>query len=257
MTTAPDGYTLIIYGGSAPISVNEAGSTIRPEIGSEETALGDVQVLNTQTYEWSGPNITGNIPSARFGHTAVQVGWQMIVMGGSTGNSFSIIPTSETIVFDTTIWSWMTDYTPTIWPDVFNQTTDLPSTPTPTSTQSAAPQIRVEATVVISVRDFGALVLTALAAFTVVIILLWRRRDSRWPDGHNSGDQDGRFSRSTQVDFLDQRRSSPLIRGGGAGRPLLKRDVTRPETPVVKPDDTVEPEEPLRPGDLRVDLEPK
>lgn len=80
-TLAQDGYSLIVYGGSAPAAVNGVIPSLRTNPDSEIT-LNDVQVLDTRTYTWSAPTIHGVAQSPRYAHTAVQVGGLMIVMGG-------------------------------------------------------------------------------------------------------------------------------------------------------------------------------
>ncbi|RUP51977.1 hypothetical protein BC936DRAFT_143906 [Jimgerdemannia flammicorona] len=93
------------------------------------------------------------------------------IIPGSTGYNFAILPSNETIVLDTTLWSWLTNYTPTIWSDVFNQTTTTTPTPTPSATGPI-----VEVAPDSSIGTVIALAVGALAAFTAVIIIFWRRR---------------------------------------------------------------------------------
>ncbi|RUS29186.1 hypothetical protein BC938DRAFT_480947 [Jimgerdemannia flammicorona] len=274
LVTAPNGYTLIVYGGSAPALVTTANSTIHPNIGYEETPLGDVQVLNTKTYEWSSPTTTGIAPSARFGHAAVQVGWQMIVMGGRCAKEgskvvvvvsefsdaiwrnllrpFLTIPhtilgstgrnvTNETIVLDTTRWSWLTQYTPTVWIDIFNQTSNFSttfgcmSTPSSTSMPTSTSLIPVELIVVISVGT-----ITAIAAFTAVIIFLMGKRainsNNPVPHGPDSSnpinpivDDDSRSTAAESFNPTPDDDTSPTevihfnpIRDDGARRPLMR-----------------------------------
>ncbi|RUS26414.1 hypothetical protein BC938DRAFT_470795 [Jimgerdemannia flammicorona] len=283
-TLSPDGYTLIIYGGSAPANVT--GSMIRPQTGYDETTLGDVQVLNTQKYTWSSPNTTGISPSARFGHTAVQVGWQMIVMGGSTGDNFAILPSNETTVLDTTQWSWLTNYTPTIWIDVFNQTLDFASPTTSTSITLTSTPISTPPPIstptspsigVIAGISVGAVV--ALAAFMAVMYRLWWRRDfdnrNRLPGGPNSNrdsiqqvlvnysnPKPDDLPQSTQVTPFNPTQEKPMfvtmpgksfdpIRDDGSGLPLLKLDGTKPEILGVKPDETKSKHPRVKPDEIR------
>ncbi|RUP48281.1 hypothetical protein BC936DRAFT_144756 [Jimgerdemannia flammicorona] len=127
-TLATDGYSLIIHAGSSPAPVNGVIPSILPTSGGSELTLGDVWVLDTNTYIWSSPKLTGFAPSNRFGHTAVQVGTQMIVMGGSIGQNYTADLSSDTAVLNTSQWTWLTTYTPpTVWPDVFNTTKPSPS----------------------------------------------------------------------------------------------------------------------------------
>ncbi|RUP39558.1 hypothetical protein BC936DRAFT_138342 [Jimgerdemannia flammicorona] len=254
-TLSPDGYTLIIYGGSAPISVTGAGSTIRPEIGYEETPIDNVHVLNTQTYNWSSQNTTGISPSARFGHTAVQVGWQMIVMGGSTGNNFSASPSKETLVLDTTLWSWLTNYTPSTF-------TFPTSTSTSTSTSQPIP-FEVIVGVVISV-----LVVVALAAFAAVILLRQRRhqssgRDDTRPAPVNPPKPNQDNVTTTQVlVFIPKQETQDIgtlpmpaktVYQIMADGPSLKPDETRPENLAVKPDDMRPKTRAVKPDETRLE----
>ncbi|RUP46250.1 hypothetical protein BC936DRAFT_147167 [Jimgerdemannia flammicorona] len=132
-TLSTDGYSLIIYAGTSPAPVNGTIPSIRTSGGSELT-LGDVWVLDTNTYTWSSLKPTGAAPSNRFGHTASQVGTQMIVMGGSIGQNYTADLSSNTAVLDTSQWTWLTTYTPpTVWPDVFNTTKPSPTGPSNTA----------------------------------------------------------------------------------------------------------------------------
>ncbi|RUS14387.1 hypothetical protein BC937DRAFT_93905 [Endogone sp. FLAS-F59071] len=139
-TSAQDGYSLIVYGGSAPAAVNGVIPSLRPNVDSEIT-LSDVQVLDTRTYTWSAPTTHGVAQNARYAHTAVQVGGLMIVMGGelqtrsSIGQNYSANLVNDTQVLDTTQWTWLSTYTPpTNWTSHF-----ATSVISPTSVVSSTP----------------------------------------------------------------------------------------------------------------------
>ncbi|RUO97151.1 hypothetical protein BC936DRAFT_140892, partial [Jimgerdemannia flammicorona] len=133
-TLSTDGYSLIIYAGTSPAPVNGVIPSVRPTSGGSELTLGDVWVLDTNTYTWSSPKLTGFAPSNRYGHTAVQVGTQMIVMGGSTGQNYTASLFGDTAVLDTNQWTWLAVYTPpAVWPDVFNTTKPSPTGPSNTA----------------------------------------------------------------------------------------------------------------------------
>ncbi|RUS34598.1 hypothetical protein BC938DRAFT_479545 [Jimgerdemannia flammicorona] len=96
-TVGPDDYLITIYGGQ----------------GETTNMFGDIVVLDARTFIWSAPTISGTVPAPLIKHSTVQVGDAMIVMGG--GIDFDLTApssiTSETIVLNTTTWSWLTTYT--------------------------------------------------------------------------------------------------------------------------------------------------
>jgi len=71
---------------------------------STEELFNDVWFLNTDTWEWSKPAVTGTPPPGRFGHSAMLVGSKMIIYGG-TGAPGTATILSDTAVFDIGIYT--------------------------------------------------------------------------------------------------------------------------------------------------------
>ncbi|RUS27618.1 hypothetical protein BC938DRAFT_482986, partial [Jimgerdemannia flammicorona] len=83
----------------------------------------DVAVLNTQTWSWTQPNITGTAPMARSDHSSVMVNGQMIMFFGY--NEPSAMYLNDVNVLDTRS-------TPFQWTGGFTPSPTSGSTPSPT-----------------------------------------------------------------------------------------------------------------------------
>src|SRR4051794_26500434 len=87
---APDGHTIIVYGGE----INAVGGPV----------LNDIWTLDSITWTWSKPSISGPVNAfARSNHTAIVVGNQMIVIAGSNATSRPV----EMQVLDLSNWAWV------------------------------------------------------------------------------------------------------------------------------------------------------
>ncbi|KAJ2571033.1 hypothetical protein GGH95_004192, partial [Coemansia sp. RSA 1836] len=98
VSTVVNGSMIVVHGG------------VSADFGS---ALGDVAVLDTNTWKWSAPAVA-NAPTARYAHAASQAGPYMIISFGYTPSE----PTSAAAgdsglyILDTTTWQFVTQYDP-------------------------------------------------------------------------------------------------------------------------------------------------
>ncbi|RUP45671.1 hypothetical protein BC936DRAFT_147873 [Jimgerdemannia flammicorona] len=174
-TLAPDGYSIILYAG-------------QDEVGN---VLGDVAVLDTRTFVWSNPNISGMAPRPRVKHTAVLVGDALIIMGGGLDPNLTISSNiiSETIVLNTTTWSWLTTYTPpNIWSSVTTSGNSSPVAATSIATATVIPTSSDGLGVGVTA---GIAVTAVIAVVAILILLLFLRRRKRRlmkKEGEEAGD---------------------------------------------------------------------
>ncbi|KAJ2124197.1 hypothetical protein IW147_001935 [Coemansia sp. RSA 720] len=89
--------------------VNDTMIVVHGGTDANSTALGDVAVLNTDTWTWSRPNVTG-APAARYAHAAAQAGPYMILTFGraTIGNDSDY----GIYILDTTVWRFVDQYEP-------------------------------------------------------------------------------------------------------------------------------------------------
>ncbi|KAJ1889216.1 hypothetical protein LPJ66_008155 [Kickxella alabastrina] len=76
-------------------------------------ALGDVAVLDTDTWVWSAPNVSG-APAARFGHAASQAGPYMIMTFGRTVSNQTEVDLGDygLYLLDTSVWKFVAQFDP-------------------------------------------------------------------------------------------------------------------------------------------------
>ncbi|KAJ2134086.1 hypothetical protein IW136_004770, partial [Coemansia sp. RSA 678] len=89
--------------------VNDTIIVLHGGADANSTALADVAVLNTDTWTWSRPNVTG-APAARYAHAAAQAGPYMILTFGraTIGNDSDY----GIYILDTTSWQFVDQYEP-------------------------------------------------------------------------------------------------------------------------------------------------
>lgn len=90
-TYLPDRQLLISFGGEA----------LNPKTGKAKTE-NQVMVLDAEIMLWYPPAVTGDVPSARSGHTATVVGNDLVVFGGVKGSKWL----NTVSVLDVTLWKW-------------------------------------------------------------------------------------------------------------------------------------------------------
>ncbi|RUS34021.1 hypothetical protein BC938DRAFT_482787, partial [Jimgerdemannia flammicorona] len=165
----PDGHSIILYGG----------------LGEWDVLFGDVAVLDTRTFIWTAPTVSGTVPTPRIKHTAVQVGDVMVVMGGAINANLTLSSSiiSETIVLNTTTWSWLTTYTPANWPNVTSSSNPQPVTATAgSSTSSGSPDVSASGGIItgITVGAIVGIIVGAIAAcFMAGLFFSLRQRRQR------------------------------------------------------------------------------
>ncbi|RUO95346.1 hypothetical protein BC936DRAFT_144324, partial [Jimgerdemannia flammicorona] len=72
----------------------------------------DVAVLNTQTWSWTQPNITGTAPMARSDHSSVMVNGQMIMFFGYNEPSAMYLNDVNVLNTRSTPFQWTGGFTP-------------------------------------------------------------------------------------------------------------------------------------------------
>eukprot|EP01097_Dermamoeba_algensis_P005731 TRINITY_DN3627_c0_g1_i1.p1 TRINITY_DN3627_c0_g1~~TRINITY_DN3627_c0_g1_i1.p1 ORF type:complete len:732 (+),score=161.29 TRINITY_DN3627_c0_g1_i1:33-2198(+) len=72
-------------------------------IGEKKKYFNDVFVFDTDSMGWQQPEVTGEVPPPRCGHTANIIGKKMIVWGGVTPTG----AVNEVYVLDLVNWSWI------------------------------------------------------------------------------------------------------------------------------------------------------
>ncbi|KAJ2577852.1 hypothetical protein GGH19_000976 [Coemansia sp. RSA 1807] len=89
--------------------VNDTMIVVHGGTDANSTALADVAVLDTDTWTWSRPNVTG-APAARYAHAAAQAGPYMILTFGraAIGNDSDY----GIYILDTTSWQFVDQYEP-------------------------------------------------------------------------------------------------------------------------------------------------
>ena len=71
--------------------------------------LGDLHVLNVETWTWSQPETSGATPAARCGHSGTLVNKLWFVIGGvgdAPNNAFNALELNDVWVLDTEAWAW-------------------------------------------------------------------------------------------------------------------------------------------------------
>ncbi|RUS24593.1 hypothetical protein BC938DRAFT_473355 [Jimgerdemannia flammicorona] len=94
--------------------------------------LNDLAVLNTTTWQWSIPTISGTPPSVRWGHNADYAFGQMVIAFGENPLSGQ---DSDIYILDTSTWAWTTTFNPSY----SDPTPDPTPVPDPTSTGTLDP----------------------------------------------------------------------------------------------------------------------
>jgi len=94
--SAAIGKNMYIFGGN---NNNEAGMY---------QVLGDLSVLDTETMTWSRPETTGDIPTARSGHTLTAMGKKLYLFGGGVWNEAEgwVHKYTDLYVLDTVTMRW-------------------------------------------------------------------------------------------------------------------------------------------------------
>ncbi|RUP48283.1 hypothetical protein BC936DRAFT_144758 [Jimgerdemannia flammicorona] len=166
---APDGVSIIIFGGTAPLPSDSAYPY--QLLDHTEVLLNDVAVLNTNTMIWAKPNVTGNT-TARFGHSAVRAGDLMVVMFGSVGQKNTGILTDGVSLLNITSWNWQTNFIPVSAPSLGSSTS-------------------VNDLVVGNIAAIAAGGLLAVVAISVTFYIVWNNHMPRLtppaPRTHGSG----------------------------------------------------------------------
>jgi len=88
-TYMPDRQLLISFGGE---------SVAKGKVTTESK----VMVLDTEIMLWYPPQVTGDVPSSRSGHTATVLGNDLVVFGGVKGRKWL----NTVSVLDCTVWRW-------------------------------------------------------------------------------------------------------------------------------------------------------
>ncbi|KAJ2744563.1 hypothetical protein GGI20_002880, partial [Coemansia sp. BCRC 34301] len=98
VSTVVNGSLIVVHGG------------VSADFGS---ALGDVAVLDTNTWKWSAPAVA-SAPTARYAHTACQAGPYMIISFGYAPSDFIGVATGDSglYILDTSSWQFVTQYDP-------------------------------------------------------------------------------------------------------------------------------------------------
>ncbi|KAJ2830377.1 hypothetical protein GGI24_001923 [Coemansia furcata] len=98
VSTVVNGTKIVVHGG------------VSADFGS---ALGDVAVLDTDTWTWSAPKVA-NGPTARYAHSAAQAGPYMLITFGYTPSDPGSVAAGDSglYILDTTSWQFVTQYDP-------------------------------------------------------------------------------------------------------------------------------------------------
>ncbi|KAJ2807506.1 hypothetical protein H4S07_003580 [Coemansia furcata] len=98
VSTVVNGTKIVVHGG------------VSADFGS---ALGDVAVLDTDTWTWSAPKVA-NGPTARYAHSAAQAGPYMLITFGYTPSDPASVAAGDSglYILDTTAWQFVTQYDP-------------------------------------------------------------------------------------------------------------------------------------------------
>ncbi|KAJ2416747.1 hypothetical protein GGI10_000736 [Coemansia sp. RSA 2530] len=98
VSTVVNGTKIVVHGG------------VSADFGS---ALGDVAVLDTDTWAWSVPKVD-NAPAARYAHAAAQAGPYMLITFGYTPADPASVAAGDSglYILDTTTWQFVTQYDP-------------------------------------------------------------------------------------------------------------------------------------------------
>ncbi|KAJ2492494.1 hypothetical protein IWW37_001399 [Coemansia sp. RSA 2050] len=94
--------------------VNDSKIVIHGGVSADfGSALGDIAVLDTDTWTWSAPKV-GNAPAARYAHAAAQAGPYMLITFGYTPADPASVATGDSglYILDTTSWQFVTQYDP-------------------------------------------------------------------------------------------------------------------------------------------------
>ncbi|KAG2182567.1 hypothetical protein INT43_007498 [Umbelopsis isabellina] len=170
-TLGQDNKTIIIFGGAAADNQTTGDS--------DSTLFNDLYTLDSDNMNWTHINIE-NAPSARFGHSAVQVNETMLILFGanSTNNSLSDIN-----ALDTVNWKWVQHFSASGYTQQSNNSSPAAANGTLASANDSTTSNSLGAGAIAGIAVGGVVVVAA-----VVVLLLLRRSKKNKKRGSHGDD---------------------------------------------------------------------